>query len=383
MKNEYLDVPAMRGSVRYRGRFTGNPVADFLLGYMADAQLSNVFVVDQRHWATSFFVGRRLAARPEADAEPRPPLRLHHPGARGRQPPDQLRPGGQRERLLRDGRLARGARAWSAPTRTTSRRASASSTGDRDVVLRGGYGIFYNIFDRIGSEDQLALNPPGLINNSLSTSSTTTPLFFLRGRLPRGLPRPLPDRLPAHPPARGRRGRVRRPPSSSSASASQKSFAGASSCLARPRRDRGAPPREPGQPQPAARAGSGALPYPDFGFIEWRRQDATSSYKGIDLGFQRRFAKGWGFSLAYTLSECTDQSAEHLSTGGSPSFPQDKDNLAAWEGPCGYDTRHRFVGSFVVELPFAKGSAGADEGRPRRLDGLRASTPTARADRSR
>jgi hypothetical protein len=108
--------------------------------------------------------------------------------------------------------------------------------------------------------------------------------------------------------------------------------------------------------QPAG--GSGPLPYPNFGFIEWRRQDATSSYKGMDLGFQRRFSKGWGFSLAYTLSECTDQSAEHLSTGGSPSFPQDKDNLAAWDGPCGYDTRHRFVGSFVVELPFAKGSAG-------------------------
>jgi hypothetical protein len=104
--------------------------------------------------------------------------------------------------------------------------------------------------------------------------------------------------------------------------------------------------------------GSGALPYPDFGFIEWRRQDATSSYKGMDLGFQRRFARGWSFSLAYTLSECTDQSAEHLSTGGSPSFPQDQNDLAAWEGPCGYDTRHRFVGSFVVQLPFAKDGKG-------------------------
>ena len=74
----------------------------------------------------------------------------------------------------------------------------------------------------------------------------------------------------------------------------------------------------------------------------------------MDLSVQRRFTQGWGFSLAYTLSECTDQSAEHLSTGGSPSFPQDARNLAAWEGPCGYDTRHRFVGSFVVALPFAR-----------------------------
>ena len=104
--------------------------------------------------------------------------------------------------------------------------------------------------------------------------------------------------------------------------------------------------------------GSGPLPYPDFGFIEWREQNATSSYKGMDLDLQRRFTKGWGFSLAYTLSECTDQSAEHLSTGGSPSFSQDARDLEAWEGPCGFDTRHRFVGSFVVQLPFAKDSHG-------------------------
>jgi hypothetical protein len=29
------------------------------------------------------------------------------------------------------------------------------------TILRGGFGIFYNQFDRIGSEDQRALNPPG------------------------------------------------------------------------------------------------------------------------------------------------------------------------------------------------------------------------------
>ena len=32
---------------------------------------------------------------------------------------------------------------------------------DDKTVLRGGYGMFYNPIDRIGSEDQVALNPPG------------------------------------------------------------------------------------------------------------------------------------------------------------------------------------------------------------------------------
>ena len=223
-------------------------------------------------------------------------------------------------------------------------------------MLRAGYGIFYNLFDRIGSEDQLALNPPGLINNSLSTSSTTTPLFLLKDGFPGNFLDPAQLDY--------RRIRLRAADQDASKTTmhqfsvgAQKVFAGSyvlSLDLVGVEGRHLANLINLNQPD----GGSGPLPYPNFGFIEWRQQNATSSYKGMDLGLQRRFKSGWGASLAYTLSDCTDQSAEHLSTGGSPSFPQDAKNLAAWEGPCGYDTRHRFVGSFVVELPFAKQSSG-------------------------
>src|SRR5262249_62390753 len=56
MQNQFMDVPATRGSLRFRNSFTGNPMADYLLGYAADLQLSNVFVVEQRHQAQMFFV---------------------------------------------------------------------------------------------------------------------------------------------------------------------------------------------------------------------------------------------------------------------------------------------------------------------------------------
>src|SRR5262249_47279223 len=40
-------------------------------------------------------------------------------------------------------------------------------------VLRSGYGRFYQLFERVGSEDQLSLNLPWLVNNVVSTSSKT------------------------------------------------------------------------------------------------------------------------------------------------------------------------------------------------------------------
>ena len=46
-----------------------------------------------------------------------------------------------------------------------------------------GYGVFYNLFDRVGSEDQLALNLPGLIDTSV-TRTSGSPVFFLKDGIP-------------------------------------------------------------------------------------------------------------------------------------------------------------------------------------------------------
>ncbi len=52
------------------------------------------------------------------------------------------------------------------------------------------------------------------------------------------------------------------------------------------------------QPLPVAgNDARGPLPYPNFGFIEWRAQDGESEYKGIDFGLEKRFSRGYGFGV--------------------------------------------------------------------------------------
>ena len=55
MNNEYVDIPSTRGNLQFENTYTGNAWADFMLGYVRDAELSNVHVVNQRRWATSFY----------------------------------------------------------------------------------------------------------------------------------------------------------------------------------------------------------------------------------------------------------------------------------------------------------------------------------------
>ena len=47
--------------------------------------------------------------------------------------------------------------------------------GDPKTVVRAGYGVYYTLLERIGSENQLALNPPFLVNKT--PSSNTVPVL--------------------------------------------------------------------------------------------------------------------------------------------------------------------------------------------------------------
>ncbi len=81
-----------------------------------------------------------------------------------------------------------GDRTLVSPTTTNfGPRIGISYSVDPKTVVRGGYGVYYSLLERIGSENQLALNPPFLVNKT--PSSNTVPVLQAGDRLSFQFPR--------------------------------------------------------------------------------------------------------------------------------------------------------------------------------------------------
>ncbi|HKB10566.1 MAG TPA: carboxypeptidase regulatory-like domain-containing protein [Vicinamibacterales bacterium] len=368
MQNEFMDVPATRGSLRFRGTFSGNPMADYLLGYASDLQLSNVWVVNQRHYAQMYYaqddwkVNSRLSVN----------LGLRYdfmtPALESNNAQTNFNPAGTGSLLFaQDGSLAD--RSLVNPDRNNfAPRAGVVYKLDDRTILRGGWGIFYNLFDRVGSEDQLALNLPGLVNKTI-TQTSGSPVIFLQQGFPAGF-----LSVPSLDPASGQLRAVRlrsvdqNDPNTMTNQASaglQRDIAANMVFSADFVYSRGrnlATLVNLNQPLPNAAGNNalGALPYPNFGFIEWRADNGRSEYKGLDIGLEKRYARNYAFGIAYTLGKAQDNASEQLATQGSSAFPQNARDFESWYGPSDYDVRQRFSANFVWGLPLGTNPIARD-----------------------
>jgi len=98
------------------------------------------------------------------------------------------------------------------------------------------------------------------------------------------------------------------------------------------------------------------VPYPDLGPIEFRENNANSMYHGMEVSVEKRYSSGLSFRTSYTYSKSIDEAMEHLAAGSTGSFTQNPDNvLGERRGPSDFDIRHRFVASYLYELPFGLG----------------------------
>ncbi len=377
LKLNYLDVPNTRGRLTFDGSYTqfagglpgtGAALADLLAGTVRNAALSNLDVVNQRRYMYAFFgqddwkVTPRLTLNLGLRYDFGSPAYELNNRLANFDPVAALSVSTPAEamaslRLATDGSLADRALVR-ANRKNFAPRVGFAYSPMANWVVRGGYGIYYNLIDRIGSEDQLSLNPPFLVNFNFTSDAINPALNLGTGFAPNTLD-PSTVNL--------QRVQLRAANPNSSTPRIQQYSLGVERQIGRDWLaeiayvgTRGAhlfTLRDLNQPLPGQTSlpRAARFPFPAFGLIEYRDDNGISNYNSMEATLDKRFSRGWTLRAVYTLSKSLDNSFEHLTSGGSNSFPQNARDLHSWYGPSDFDVRHRFVINGIWELPFGRG----------------------------
>ncbi len=101
------------------------------------------------------------------------------------------------------------------------------------------------------------------------------------------------------------------------------------------------------QPTPGAGAIQARRPYSQWGSVTWVDSSGCSNFNSLAAQLQRRYSGGLTLLIAYTYSHSLDDAPYSGSL-------QNTQNLSAGYASSDFDTRHRFVSSFTYELPFGR-----------------------------
>jgi hypothetical protein len=103
----------------------------------------------------------------------------------------------------------------------------------------------------------------------------------------------------------------------------------------------------------------------DWGDIVSRISGAASSYNGLQVRLEKRFSHGLGFLSSYTWSKSIDNAPGVSSdSDASNPTPQNSYNLHAERGRSDFDITHRYVFSTNYELPFGRGRRFLSDASP-------------------
>ncbi|MBE3123700.1 MAG: TonB-dependent receptor, partial [Planctomycetes bacterium] len=104
-----------------------------------------------------------------------------------------------------------------------------------------------------------------------------------------------------------------------------------------------------------ARPGPGDVqdrrPSPEYGSIFYIESAGRSAYNALQVSFSRPLSHSVALSAVYTYSKSMDDASAFLDTTGDRNFPQDSRSMAAQWGRSSFDYPHRFSASFIYQLP--------------------------------
>lgn len=105
------------------------------------------------------------------------------------------------------------------------------------------------------------------------------------------------------------------------------------------------------QPVPGPGLAAPRRPDPSLGDVLLVQTSGTSTYNALNATVSRHIKRDVELRAAYTLSKAMDNESAFLATDGDDNTPQDSRNLAAEWGPSDYDVRNHLVLTGIVSTP--------------------------------
>lgn len=100
-------------------------------------------------------------------------------------------------------------------------------------------------------------------------------------------------------------------------------------------------PRDMNQPRPGPGDVQARRPYPQFGSMFLVETAGSSRYDALQITLDRRLTAGLTVLATYTLANSRDDASAFLETKTDRNFPQDSTDITAEWGPSSFDVRHR------------------------------------------
>ncbi len=382
MRNIFQDEPSTRGDLGFSGIFTclrggasggcvsgGISYADGLLGYAQQVQLSNVHFVDQRLWFLSGFAQDDWKVTPKLTLNLGLRYEFATPALEGKNQMANFDPtaNGGAGGLVFAASGGLQTRSLVQPNyKNFAPRFGFAYSIDQKTIVRGGYGYYYSLFERFGSENQLALNPPFLINKTPAVpGNSKVPVLIAQNGFPAGFVDPTkfdPTQLQPyhiravnpHQPAPNVQqwsfGFQRELPMRFTADVN---YVGTKSTHLDVLNDLNQPTFNNG-------ITTNVSPFPKFGYIEYQNSIGFGNYNGLEATVSRRFSDGFSFRAAYTYSHSLDNAPQELENNSGA--PPDGRNYRGWYGRSDFDIPQRVSFNYLYELPFGKGKQFAHEG---------------------
>jgi hypothetical protein len=102
----------------------------------------------------------------------------------------------------------------------------------------------------------------------------------------------------------------------------------------------------------------GARPYPQLAAFSSIRWDGWATFQTLDLRYAHRFSRGLSLASSYMWSKSMDDASDTGTTNAEYNLPQDPFAMALEKGLSSFDHRQRFTADAVYDLPFGNHTSG-------------------------